>query len=164
MLTVTENDDLNWCKVVRPLLPACPSQDDTAFPRRSLSHVWLFATPWTIARQTPLSLEFPRQYYWSWYCHFLLQGGLLNPGIEPASPPGASRFFTPAPPGKPQLVPLPNHTSHQLLREMHVERSTFIPVKKIKSHKWDYWVSNFNATFKNFLNCFRKIWSQFIFL
>ena len=31
----------------------------------SLSHVWLFATPWTIARQTPLSMEFSRQEYWS---------------------------------------------------------------------------------------------------
>ena len=31
---------------------------------------------------------------------------------------------------------------------MRVERSTFILVKKIKSHKRDYRVSNFNAKFK----------------
>ena len=31
----------------------------------SLSHVWLFATPWTVACQAPLSMEFPRQEYWS---------------------------------------------------------------------------------------------------
>ena len=30
-----------------------------------LSHVRLFVTPWTIARQTPLSMGFPRQEYWS---------------------------------------------------------------------------------------------------
>ena len=30
-----------------------------------LSHVWLFATPWTLARQAPRSLEFSRQEYWS---------------------------------------------------------------------------------------------------
>ena len=30
-----------------------------------LSHVWLFATPWIVARQAPLSTEFPRQKYWS---------------------------------------------------------------------------------------------------
>ena len=30
-----------------------------------LSHVWLFATPWTIASQTPLTMGFPRQEYWS---------------------------------------------------------------------------------------------------
>ena len=30
---------------------------------KSLSHVQLFATPWTIACQTPLSMGFPRQKY-----------------------------------------------------------------------------------------------------
>ena len=29
------------------------------------SHGWLFATPWTIAHQAPLSMEFSRQEYWS---------------------------------------------------------------------------------------------------
>ena len=38
-----------------------------------LSCIWLFATPWTVAHQAPLSMEFPRQEYWSG-CHFLLQG------------------------------------------------------------------------------------------
>ena len=31
----------------------------------SLSRVWLFVTPWTAARQPPLSVEFSRQKYWS---------------------------------------------------------------------------------------------------
>ena len=30
-----------------------------------LGCVWLFVTAWTIARQAPLSVEFPRQEYWS---------------------------------------------------------------------------------------------------
>ena len=30
-----------------------------------LSHVWLFATPWTVATQAPLSMGFSRQEYWS---------------------------------------------------------------------------------------------------
>ena len=30
-----------------------------------LSHTQLFATPWTAARQAPLSMGFPRQEYWS---------------------------------------------------------------------------------------------------
>ena len=30
-----------------------------------LSNVRLFATPWTVAHQVPLSLGFPRQEYWS---------------------------------------------------------------------------------------------------
>ena len=29
------------------------------------SHVWLFATPWTVAHQAPLSMRFSRQEYWS---------------------------------------------------------------------------------------------------
>ena len=32
---------------------------------RTLSRVQLFATPWTIAHQAPLSMNFPRQEYWS---------------------------------------------------------------------------------------------------
>ena len=28
-----------------------------------LSHIWLFATPWTVAHQTPLSIGFPKQEY-----------------------------------------------------------------------------------------------------
>ena len=59
-----------------------------------LSRVQLFATPWTVACQAPLSMGFPRQEYWSG-CHFLLQGILLPappppPGIKPASPVSAA--------------------------------------------------------------------------
>ena len=32
---------------------------------KSLSTVWLFATPWTAAHQAPLSMGFSRQEYWS---------------------------------------------------------------------------------------------------
>ena len=32
---------------------------------KSLSRVWLFATPWTVVYQAPLSMEFSRQEYWS---------------------------------------------------------------------------------------------------
>ena len=32
---------------------------------KSLSHVWLFATPWTVVYQAPQSMEFSRQEYWS---------------------------------------------------------------------------------------------------
>ena len=38
-----------------------------------LSCVWLFVTPWTVAHQAPLSMEFSRQEYWSGL-PFLLQG------------------------------------------------------------------------------------------
>ena len=48
------------------------------------SHVWLFATPWTIACQAPLYMEFSRQEYWS-RLPLPFPGYLPNPGIEPIS-------------------------------------------------------------------------------
>ena len=44
-----------------------------------------FVTPWSVACQAPLSMEFPRQEYWSGL-PFLSPGDLPNPGIEPGSP------------------------------------------------------------------------------
>ena len=51
---------------------------------KSLSHVWLFATPWTVACQVPLSMGFSREGYWSGL-PFTSPGDLPNPGIEPWS-------------------------------------------------------------------------------
>ena len=64
------------------------------------SPVRLFLTPWTIARQTPLSMEFSRQEHWSGL-PFPPPGDLPNPGIKPASPALTGRFFTTEPPGNP---------------------------------------------------------------
>ena len=59
---------------------------------QSLSHVWFFVTPWTVAHQAPLSMEFSRQEYWS-RLPFPSPGDLPNPRIEPGSPALAGRFF-----------------------------------------------------------------------
>ena len=67
-----------------------------------LSCVQLFGTPWTVARQAPLSMEFSRQEYWS-RLPFPSPGDLSDPGIEPAFPESlamAGRFFTTELPGK----------------------------------------------------------------
>ena len=71
--------------------------------RQLLSHVWLFATPWTIACQAPLSIGFSRQEYWS--------GLPLSFSRWPSRPRNwshiscvsrtAGRFFTTESPGKP---------------------------------------------------------------
>ena len=67
---------------------------------RMLSCVRLFVTPWTIACQVPLSMEFPRQEYWSGLpCP--PPGDLPNPGMEPASLALAGSFFSTEPSGKP---------------------------------------------------------------
>ena len=52
---------------------------------KSLSHVRLFGTPWTIAYQAPPSMEFSRQEYWSGW-PFPSPRDLSNPGIKPRSP------------------------------------------------------------------------------
>ena len=56
----------------------------------------LFATPWTIALQAPLSMEFPRQEYWRGL-PFPPPENLPDPGMESTSlesPALAGRFFT----------------------------------------------------------------------
>ena len=53
-------------------------------------------TPWTVARQAPLSMGFPRQECWSGL-PFPSPGDLPDPGMEPASPVApalAGGFFT----------------------------------------------------------------------
>ena len=52
---------------------------------KSLSHVQLFATPWTVAHQDPLSMGFSRQERWSGL-PFPSPGDLPKPGIKPGSP------------------------------------------------------------------------------
>ena len=55
-----------------------------------ISHVQLFATLWTVARQSPLSMGFSEQEYWS--------------GV-PCSPPGESEEgIKPSPPVSPALA------------------------------------------------------------
>ena len=78
-------------------------------PLSSPSHSWLerlltpyttmlslFAIPWTVARQAPLSMGFSRQGYWNGL-PFPPPGNLPNPGIEPmslTSPASAGGFLT----------------------------------------------------------------------
>ena len=45
----------------------------------------LFVTSWTVTRQAPTSVGFPRQEYWSGL-PFPSPGDLPDPGIEPVSP------------------------------------------------------------------------------
>ena len=47
-----------------------------------LSHVWLFATPWAAARQSPLSMDFPGKNT-RVGCHFLLQGIFPTQRLNP---------------------------------------------------------------------------------
>ena len=66
-----------------------------------LSRVRLFATPRTVARQAPLSMDFSKQEYW---CElpFHSPGDLPNPGIKPRSPGLQADSLPSEPPGKAQ--------------------------------------------------------------
>ena len=57
----------------------------TSEPVKLLSHVRLFAIPWTVAYQSPPSMEFSRQEYWSGL-PFPTPGDLPDPEMEPRSP------------------------------------------------------------------------------
>ena len=68
----------------------------------SLSYDRLFAIPWTIAGQAPLSMEFSRQEYWSGL-PFPFSGDLPDPGIEPRSPALQADSLLSEPLGKPVI-------------------------------------------------------------
>ena len=72
---------------------------------KSLSRVRLFATPWTVARQAPLSMGFSRPEYWSGL-PFPSPGDLPNPRIEPGSPALQADSLSSEPPGKPYSIML----------------------------------------------------------
>jgi len=71
-------------------------------------YIWLirnllritFATPWTVACQSPLPMEFSRQEYWCGL-PFPSPGNLPYPGIEPWSPALQADSLLSEPPGKP---------------------------------------------------------------
>ena len=66
---------------------------------QSLNCVSLFATPWTIVLQAPLSMEFSRQEYWSGF-----PGDLPKPGIKPGSPALQEDSLPSEPPGRPAIL------------------------------------------------------------
>ena len=68
-----------------------------------LSRVRLFATAWTVAYQTPPSMEFSRQEYWSGL-PFPSPGDLPDPGIKSGSPALQADPLPSEPPGKPQFI------------------------------------------------------------
>ena len=60
-------------------------------------------TPWTVARQAPLSMEFSRQEYWSGL-PFPSPGDLPNSGTEPGSPILQTDSLLSGPPRRPRSM------------------------------------------------------------
>ena len=71
-------------QAILPQFPTCKITEKKG-KVKSLNRVSLLVTPWTVARQAPLSMEFSGQGYWSGLpC--LPPGDLLDPEIRPGSP------------------------------------------------------------------------------
>ena len=68
-----------------------------------LSHVRLFATPWTVPTRLLCPWGFSRQNYWSELPCSLL-GDLPYPGIKPRSPTLQTDSLPFEPPGKPRIL------------------------------------------------------------
>ena len=105
---------------------------------KSLSCVWLFTTPWTIAYQAPQSMGFSRQEYWS-TLPLPSPGDLPNPGIEPEFP----ELQAYALPSEPQRKPL-------VWKSMVIQGSVIAVIwlklkmwkRRVKSRKSQIWRSS----------------------
>ena len=91
-----------WCVIKKPSL----SERNMEMHVCALSRVGLFATPWTVAHQAPMSMEFSRQEYWRGL-PFPSPGELSNPGTESGSLTLRADSLPPEPPGIPQIVSKP---------------------------------------------------------
>ena len=111
---------MNHMKFIRAF---CSSQQDSPSGQTSQpeSNLYIscsvFATPWTITCQVPLSMGFSRQEHWSGL-PFPSPGDLPNPGIKPGSPTLQVDSLPAEPPGKPkecQTISKMNSTNQIML-------------------------------------------------
>ena len=89
-----------------------------------LSCVQLFATPWTVAHQAPLSMGFSRQEYWSGL-PFPSLGDLPDLGIEPRSPSLQADALTSELPGKTPTIVWPQINSRKVT-QLHPSTGNWI--------------------------------------
>ena len=94
-----------WCKLVLLItvlwmIHSKSKKKPNACMLNPFSHVWLFATLWTMAHQAPLSMGFSRREYWSGL-PFPSPGDLPDPGVEPGSPELLADSLPSEPLGKP---------------------------------------------------------------
>ena len=75
----------------------------------SLSCVWLFVTPWTVACQAPLSMGILQVRILEWVAKHSSRGS-SNPGIKPSSPEMQADSLSSEPPGKPIYTHTHTHT------------------------------------------------------
>ena len=109
------------------------------------SHVWLCATPQTVAHQAPLCMGFSRQEYWS-ELPSLPPENLPNPRIQPKSPVSClvGRFFTSWAIG--DLVKIKTSFPEKKKQLLLHTRNAGNPIKKVVSGlSWSSSVKNLPA-------------------
>ena len=95
-----------------------------------ISHVQLFATPWTVAHQAPLSTEFSRPEYWSGLpCP--PPGDLPNPGIKSRSPALNVDSLPSEPPRKPKNTGMGSLTLLQRIFPTQESNQPFLHCRQI---------------------------------
>ena len=137
---------------------------------QSLSCVWFFVTPRTVARQAPLSMGFSRQEYWSGLPFPPLED-LPNLGIKPASPVSPALRWIPyhwANGGSPKIVLKNNKWLSSQITSDQSKRSWLKPLlsfenfyskerkiiikKKKKQKRIDRWVEGMGPKLALYLN------------
>ena len=101
---------------------------------KSLSHVWLFATPWTEAHQAPPSMEFSKQEYWSGL-PFPSPGDFPDPGSQGSNP------------GLPHCRQMLYHLSHQGIPTGIISRLTIYSLDILLSQFGTVYCSSSNCCF-----------------
>ena len=105
---------------------------------KSLSHVWLFVTPWAVAYQPSPSIGFSRQEYWSGL-PFPSSEGLPDPGIKPGSPTLQVAALPSEPPGKPKNPGVGSLSLPQCFTQLWVHCNFWTSkteMKRLSLHIW----------------------------
>ena len=96
-----------------------------------LSRVQLFATPWTVAHQAPLSMGFSRQEYWSGV-PYPPPGDPPNPGMEARSSTLQADSLPSEPSRKP---PKNNYNYYKLLTNIHILKEVDYYIDNVKENE-----------------------------
>ena len=127
----------------------CLCQYDYAYMHiQLLRSVWLFVTPWTVACQAALSMEFFRQEYWS-RLPFPLPGNLPYPETEPMFPASSALQVDSLSAEQSLCVRLLSHTILCYLILSEVQISFYL--QKIRYTLASFMIKGFNKFYNTYI-------------
>ena len=148
---IKKNHAAKICADIECSLLLCPPPSLLLHVLSHFSHVRLFATLWTVARQAPLSMGFSRQEYWSGL-PFPPLGDLPDSKIKPTSitfPALAGRFFTTSDTWKVPPSPYTHTHTHAHTHTLVHRRDLCICIDHLQVHRslleghtnyWSLWL------------------------